>query len=50
MIPWPVAILDMELRNLEMYFLVLFSDNSVDFVYYKYLRATYPQLYYSYFH
>ena len=35
MIPWPVAILDMELTNLQMYFLVLFSDNSVAFAYNK---------------
>ena len=29
---YPIIILDMELRNSEMYFLVLFNDNSVDYI------------------
>jgi hypothetical protein len=44
-----VTILDMEVRGVEMHFLVLFSDNSVDYVHYTYLRHFYPGLYYSYF-
>ena len=30
---YPIIILDMELRNSEMYFLVLFKDNSVDYIF-----------------
>ena len=33
-----IAIVDMELRNMEMVFLVLYSDNTVDYVHYTYLR------------
>ena len=44
-----IAILDMILIDMEMYFLVLYADNSVNFVYYKYLRQHHPILYYSYF-
>ena len=47
---YPVAILEMEVRGMEMYFLVLFDDNSVNYIYYKDLRRLNPQLYYSYFY
>lgn len=32
---YPILIIEMELRNFEMYFLAILNDNSVDYIYYK---------------
>lgn len=45
----PIIILELELRQLEMYLLVVFNDNSVEYMHYKDLRAQNPLLYYRYF-
>jgi len=39
---YPIIILDMEIRNCEMYPLVVFNDNSVDYIHYKELRVKRP--------
>ena len=45
---YPIIIIDMEIKNGEMYSLVVFNDNTVNLTYYKRLRAIHPELYYSY--
>lgn len=48
-IPHPIAIVEMEVRGIEMYFLTVFSDNTVLYVHYRVLMITAPALYRNYF-
>jgi len=47
--PQPVAILDVAYINGELYFLVLFTDNIVEFVHYRYLQHISRAMYRKYF-
>lgn len=45
----PIAVIDAEVRGVEMFFLTVFSDNTVEYVHYRTLKALSPFLYYSYY-
>ena len=44
-----LAIIDMEVRGVEMYFLTVFTDNTVEYIHYRELKQINPYLYYGFF-